>query len=71
MMNTISATPALAALHRDDGGLAGPTHGDRPEYRHVGNGKFEPANQAAWDECRRFNAWADQVNARAARGKPQ
>jgi len=27
-------------------------------------GRFLPANQAAWDECNAFNAWAAQVNAR-------
>ncbi len=37
-----------------------------PAYRYVGEGRFLPANAAAHEECRRFNAWVDDVNARAA-----
>jgi len=39
---------------------------DRPQYRHVGDGKFEPCNDAAWIECQRWNAYADAWNARTA-----
>jgi len=40
-------------------------------YVYVGNGKFEPANAAAHEECRRWNAWVEEVNARASRSARQ
>ncbi len=39
---------------------------ERAAYVYVGNGKFEPANDAAREECRRWNAYADAWNARTA-----
>ncbi len=39
-------------------------HVERSEYRYVGGGKFEPANEAAWREVERWNAFADAWNAR-------
>ena len=39
---------------------------ERAAYVYVGNGKFEPANAAAHEECRRWNAYADAWNARTA-----
>ncbi len=39
---------------------------ERAAYVYVGNGKFEPANDAAREECRRWNAYADIWNARTA-----
>lgn len=39
---------------------------DRPHYVHVGNGKFEPANAAAWLEVERWNAYATLITARSA-----
>jgi len=59
---TTIVPPTRATLWVDE-----PGSGDRPQYRHVGGGRFLPANAAAHEECRRFNAWADQVNARTAR----
>jgi len=44
---------------------------ERPEYRYVGGGRFLPDNQAAIEECRCFNAWVEQVNARARGGIAQ
>jgi len=35
---------------------------ERAAYIYVGNGKFEPANAAAHEECRRWNAYADAWN---------
>ncbi len=37
-----------------------------PEYAYAGEGRFLPANQAAHEECRRWNAYADTINARTA-----
>lgn len=59
---TTSVPPTCVALWVD-----GPGSGDRPHYRHVGGGRFLPANAAAWAEVERWNAWADEVNARTAR----
>jgi len=40
-------------------------------YVYVGNGMFRPANDAAWREVERWNAYADVWNARtAARSAP-
>jgi len=49
-----------------DAGAGAPLAKERSTYRYVGDGRFLPANQAALDECERFNAWADEVNARAS-----
>ncbi len=51
--------------------LAAPIADESPAYRYAGNGTFLPANAAAHEECRRFNAWVDEVNARASKGLPQ
>ncbi len=40
---------------------------DQPQYKHVGGGRFLPANEAALRECAAWNAWADRVNARTTR----
>jgi hypothetical protein len=40
---------------------------DRPQYRYASDGRFLPANAAARAECERWNAWASEVNGRAAR----
>lgn len=42
-----------------------------PQYHHVGDGTFLPANEAAHEECRRWNAWAAQVNARTVQPHAQ
>jgi len=42
------------------------TVAERAAYIYVGNGKFEPANDAAWREVERWNAYADAWNARTA-----
>ncbi len=47
---------------------AGP---DVPQYSYAGEGRFLPANAAAIEECRRFNAWVEEVNARARGGIAQ
>ncbi len=39
---------------------------ERAAYVYVGNGMFRPANDAAHEECRRWNAYADAWNARTA-----
>lgn len=44
---------------------------EQPQYRHVGGQRFLPANDAAREECRRWNAWADEVMARTARSVDQ
>jgi len=62
-MKTTTAT--IRALHVDAGPAALLVE-ERPAYRYAGNGKFLPANHAAHEECRRFNAWADAWNARTA-----
>ena len=46
--------------------LAAPLAEEQPAYHYAGDGRFLPANAAAHEECRRFNAWADTVNARTA-----
>ncbi len=40
---------------------------ERAAYVYVGAGKFEPANDAAHEECRLWNDYADAINARTAR----
>jgi len=44
---------------------------EQPAYRMAADGRFLPANAAAIEECRRFNAWVDEVNARARGGIAQ
>jgi len=39
---------------------------ERAEYVYMGNGTFLPANDAAWREVERWNAYADAWNARTA-----
>ncbi len=62
---TNSTSTAASAM------LAAPIADESPAYRYAGNGTFLPANAAAHEECRRFNAWVDEVNARASKGLPQ
>ncbi len=66
-MNTSTATTSTAASAM----LAAPIAEEQPAYRYAGHGRFLPANDAAYEECRRFNAWVDEVNARASKGLPQ
>ncbi len=35
---------------------------DQPRYAYAGHGTFLPANDAAREECRRWNAYADAWN---------
>jgi hypothetical protein len=69
-MSPITAT-TTKALHVDAGPAVTFAIAERPEYRYIGGGRFEPANAAAHEECRRWNAWADEVNARAHGGIAQ
>ncbi len=62
MSPTTATTTAPASL---DAGAAAPL-ADGPQYYYAGAGRFLPANEQAREECRRFNAWADDVNARAS-----
>ncbi len=39
---------------------------DQPCYAYVGDGKFEPANAAAWHEVDAWNAYATLMTARSA-----
>jgi len=39
---------------------------ERAAYVYVGKGKFEPANDAAWREVERWNAYAEAWNAYTA-----
>jgi len=39
---------------------------ERAAYAYVGDGKFEPANAAAHDECARWNEYATMMTARSA-----
>ncbi len=59
---TITTAPAS-----QDAGAAVQLATDRPQYVHVGDGRFLRDNQAALEECRCFNAWVDEVNSRASR----
>jgi len=67
MMRVITISPTTA-LHHVDAGPGATRTSDRPQYHHVGGGRFLPANEAAHVECERWNAWADEVNARATTG---
>jgi len=46
--------------------LAAPVDDDRPAYRYVGSGTFEPANAAAWREVTAWNEYATMITARSA-----
>lgn len=70
MMSTVTASP-IPVSHHHDAGPGTALASDQPQYRPVGGGKFEPANAAAREECARWNAWADHVNARTARRSTQ
>jgi len=39
---------------------------DQPCYAYVGDGKFEPANAAAWREVNAWNAYATMMTDRSA-----
>ncbi len=67
MLNPRTATTTTKALHRHDAGPPAALADDQPRYAYAGNGTFLPANDAAIEECRRFNAWVEEVNARASR----
>ncbi len=70
MLNPRTASTTTKALHIDAGPPASLAD-DQPRYAYAGNGAFLPANDAALEECRRFNAWADEVNARTNRSPRQ
>ncbi len=57
-----TSTATTKALH-GDAGLPAPRAVDAPQYRYAGEGRFLPANQAAIEECRRWNQYADGWNA--------
>jgi len=61
-MNTSTATTSPAASIVP----AAPLAKDRPAYRYEGDGRWLPANEAAHEECRLWNAYADTMNARTA-----
>jgi len=63
-MNPATPTATAASVM-----LAAPLADEAPAYRYAGDGRFLPANATAQEECRRFNAWVDQVNARSSRSK--
>lgn len=63
MTTHTATTHAAPASH--DAGAAATLFSERPAYRYAGDGRFLPANAAAVEECHRFNAWVDEVNARA------
>ncbi len=60
-----TTTVTIRALHVD-AGPAIPLAVERPQYTPVGDGHFEPANDAAYREVERWNAYADVWNARTA-----
>ncbi len=70
MLNPRIATTTTKALHVD-AGPAAPLADDQPCYTYAGHGTFLPANAAAHEECRRWNAWVEEVNARARGGIAQ
>ncbi len=71
MLNPRTASTTTKALHRHDAGPVAPLADDQPRYAYAGDGRFLPANDAAREECRRFNAWANDINARARGGIAQ
>ena len=60
MMRAITTSPTTA-LHHVDAEPGATRTSDRPQYHHVGGGRFLPANDAAREECRRWNQYADLV----------
>ncbi len=70
MLNPLTAPTTTKALHVDAGPVA-PLADDQPRYAYAGDGRFLPDNQAAIEECRCFNAWVEEVNARARGGIAQ
>jgi len=70
MLNPLTATTTTKVLHVDAGPPASLAD-DQPRYAYAGEGRFLPDNQSAFEECRRFNAWADDINARARGGSAQ
>ena len=70
MLNPLTASTTTKALHVDAGPAATFADG-QPRYAYAGEGRFLPDNQAAIEECRCFNAWVEEVNARARRGSAQ
>jgi len=69
MQTLITATTTAAASQ--DAGAGATLFSERPQYTYAGDGRWLPANQAAHDECRRWNAYADRWNARATRSAVQ
>jgi len=72
-MNQTLTTTTAAALHVSVG-LGVPLVEiavEQPQYRHVGNQRFVPANDAARLEVARWNAYADAWNAKTARSLQQ
>jgi len=70
MLNPRIATTTTKALHVDAGPVA-PLADDQSRYAYVGDGRFVPANDAAWREVERWNAYADVWNVRTgARSLP-
>ncbi len=61
-MNTSTATTTIAASAM----LAAPFAEEQPAYRYAGDGKFEPANAAAWSEINAWNAYATMMTDRSA-----
>ncbi len=70
-MRTLTASTTTAPASQDAGAAAHVATDDCPQYSYIGEGRFLPANDAAREECRRFNAWADDINARARGGIAQ
>jgi len=71
MMNTLTAATTATTLHHVDAGLATAPLVEQAECKYAGNGHFLPANQAAHDECRRWNDYAERWNQRTARSLRQ
>ena len=61
-MNTSTATTSTAASAM----LAVPLAEDRPAYHYAGDGRFLPANVAAWREVNAWNEHATLITARSA-----
>ncbi len=64
-MQTLS-TATTTAPASYDAGVAAPLFSERPAYRYAGDGRFLPDNEAAHEEVRRWNTYADLWNARTA-----
>ena len=71
MLNPRTASTTTPALPRHEAGPVAPLADDQPRYAYAGDGRFLPDNQATFEECRRFNAWVEEVNARARGGIAQ